>query len=297
MNKNVKLLKDGEEVQITFSTFPAGERYVKIEDTTLTNTDKYIIQLLSADSTSIIDAILLSDALRRIVKYSIEVTLETFYLPYSRQDRVCKEGESFSLDVIREILQDNFDIITTVDIHNKDSEKLFKNSYGSYSYGLSFINKDINYATEKFIKVNSDEILFVDITGILADNTNTYIVSPDKGAVDRATRAMNELQADGLIIFDKVRIGNIVKTEVLVEDTVKLASADNLIIVDDICDGGATFISLAESIKKYNKKANLYLIVTHGIFSKGVSELEKYYTVMCVDNEYNRLRLENKIGW
>ena len=108
---------------------------------------------------------------------------------------------------------------------------------------------------------------------------------------------MNELQADGLIIFDKVRIGSIVKTEVFVEDTVKLASADNLIVVDDICDGGATFISLAESIKKYNEKANWYLIVTHGIFSKGVSELEKYYNIMCVDNEYNRLRLENKTGW
>lgn len=291
MNKNVKLLKDGEEVQITFSTFPAGERYVKIEDTSLTNTGNYVVRLLSADSTSIIDAILLSDALRQLVKYSIEITLETFYLPYSRQDRVCKEGESFSLDVIAEMLQNYFDIITTVDIHNKDSEKLF-----NYAH-FSFTNKDVNYATEKFIKVNSNEILFVGVTGILADNTNTYIVSPDKGAVDRATRAMNELQADGLIIFDKVRIGNIVKTEVFVEDTVKLASADNLIVVDDICDGGATFISLAESIKKYNEKANLYLIVTHGIFSKGVSELEKYYNIMCVDNEYNRLRLENKIGW
>jgi ribose-phosphate pyrophosphokinase len=290
-NKNVKLFKDGEEVQVTFSTFPAGERYVKIENMLSTPDSKYVVQLLSADSTSIIDAVLLSDALRRIVKYSIEVTLETFYLPYSRQDRVCKEGESFSLDVIAEMLQNYFDIITTVDIHNKDSEKLF-----NYAH-FSFTNKDVNYATEKFIKVNSNEILFVGVIGILADNTNTYIVSPDKGAVDRATRAMNELQADGLIIFDKVRIGNIVKTEVFVEDTVKLASADNLIVVDDICDGGATFISLAESIKKYNKKADLYLIVTHGIFSKGVSELEKYYKIICVDNEYNRLRLENKTGW
>jgi len=39
------------------------------------------------------------------------------------------------------------------------------------------------------------------------------------------------------------------------------------IIVDDICDGGGTFIGLAEELRRRNA-ASLYLYVTHGIFSK-----------------------------
>jgi ribose-phosphate pyrophosphokinase len=46
----------------------------------------------------------------------------------------------------------------------------------------------------------------------------------------------------------------------------------HVIIVDDICDGGRTFIELAKVLKS-NKVKNITLFVTHGIFSKGVDAL------------------------
>jgi ribose-phosphate pyrophosphokinase len=49
------------------------------------------------------------------------------------------------------------------------------------------------------------------------------------------------------------------------------------LIVDDICDGGGTFIGLAKELKKHNA-GNLYLSVSHGIFSKGLKELNQYFT-------------------
>ncbi|MAX71916.1 MAG: hypothetical protein CMC76_12600 [Flavobacteriaceae bacterium] len=49
------------------------------------------------------------------------------------------------------------------------------------------------------------------------------------------------------------------------------------LIVDDICDGGGTFIGLAKELKKHNA-GNLYLAVSHGIFSKGLEELNQYFT-------------------
>ena len=46
------------------------------------------------------------------------------------------------------------------------------------------------------------------------------------------------------------------------------------IIVDDICDGGRTFIELGKIIRKdYDR---LILCVTHGIFSKGVEPLDVF---------------------
>jgi len=48
----------------------------------------------------------------------------------------------------------------------------------------------------------------------------------------------------------------------------------DLIIIDDICDGGRTFIALSEELKK-NGARDIYLYVTHGIFSNGFDSLRE----------------------
>jgi ribose-phosphate pyrophosphokinase len=60
----------------------------------------------------------------------------------------------------------------------------------------------------------------------------------------------------------------------------------DFVIIDDICDGGATFIGIAEAIHNFRKDykcifGKIDLIVTHGVFSKGFTELTK-----CIDNIY-----------
>ena len=40
-------------------------------------------------------------------------------------------------------------------------------------------------------------------------------------------------------------------------------------IIDDLCDGGGTFIAIAKEIRSRYPAAKVYLIVTHAIFSKG----------------------------
>jgi ribose-phosphate pyrophosphokinase len=48
------------------------------------------------------------------------------------------------------------------------------------------------------------------------------------------------------------------------------------ILVDDICDGGGTFIGLAKELKAKNAGA-LYLAVSHGVFSKGTDLLTEVF--------------------
>jgi ribose-phosphate pyrophosphokinase len=45
-----------------------------------------------------------------------------------------------------------------------------------------------------------------------------------------------------------------------------------VMIVDDICDGGATFIALAKLLREHGA-ASVYLFVSHGIFSRGLKPL------------------------
>jgi len=62
-----------------------------------------------------------------------------------------------------------------------------------------------------------------------------------------------------------------------------------ILIVDDICDGGGTFIKCAESLKKYLPDCNfeMDLYVTHGIFSKGTKELDKYFRNIYTFNHFD----------
>jgi ribose-phosphate pyrophosphokinase len=61
----------------------------------------------------------------------------------------------------------------------------------------------------------------------------------------------------------------------------ELAEGRNCIVVDDICDGGRTFVEIAKQLPPVTK---LVLAVTHGIFSKGLRELLQYYNEIVTTN-------------
>ena len=48
-----------------------------------------------------------------------------------------------------------------------------------------------------------------------------------------------------------------------------------LLVVDDICDGGGTFVALAALLRRHSDRP-LGLYVTHGLCTKGVAPLRDY---------------------
>lgn len=64
-----------------------------------------------------------------------------------------------------------------------------------------------------------------------------------------------------------------------------------LLVIDDICDGGGTFVLLANELKKHNP-TRFSLFVTHGIFSKGVEVLYDagYSSVITTDSLFDEGR-------
>jgi ribose-phosphate pyrophosphokinase len=271
---NVKVFSydTGEEIPVKFSTFPAGERYVKLMDTT--KHDRYKVILLSASSEAIIDVLLVQNAIENNNSNAI-VVLVADYLPYSRQDRVCSLGESFSLKVMLDILNKSFDEIQTIDVHNKSSV----DGYNVYKRDVDFDGFFIDCKDKEVTKLSFNQ-------GV--------VVAPDKGAVDRCLMASKALfKNDNVILFDKQRLENGIVTKVNESSLEMLKTASKLIVVDDICDGGGTFLALAKSIREHNPTAELILVVTHGIFSQGFDNLLKHYSeIYCCNHDYNRARLE-----
>ena len=111
------------------------------------------------------------------------------------------------------------------------------------------------------------------------------LVSPDGGALKKIYDVAEEFQIPNIVTAMKHRdnkTGKITHTEV--PDLSKFGEDHKFVIVDDICDGGRTFIELSKAIRKQNAISEIYLIVTHGIFSSGLTELSNHFTKIYTTN-------------
>jgi ribose-phosphate pyrophosphokinase len=168
------------------------------------------------------------------------------YIPSSRQDRV-KGNEAATLEVYTTILKS---LVKAVSITYLDPHSI---------------------ATSTMLGTKAIE-LPTKIAHSWQHLKNFTFVSPDLGAVSRVRKhAGNE----PILIADKVRdytTGEITEIRLLNPDDVY--ETEQFIVIDDICDGGRTFIELAKVIRnQFGIHVNMHLIVTHGFFTKGVEHL------------------------
>lgn len=177
------------------------------------------------------------------------------YVPYfvgARSDRQFQQGGvNYLKQVICPIINSqNFSKVTVLDPHSDVLEACLNN-----------FDKDNNFNLVAF-SINNSKF----------GTKQTAIVSPDAGAMKKIYDVAKHFEITNVTTAVKVRdiiTGNIVKTELPVMD---LEGIEQIVIIDDICDGGRTFIELAKEIKKQTDKP-IYLIVTHGIFSAGFEGL------------------------
>jgi len=259
-----KLYIDGVHQDILLvSSFPAGESLVRITDPQMIcSTSKVSIVWDFKHTKEVFELMLIVDAIRNIKQYiSIELLLP--YLPYARQDRVCNEGESYSLKVIGDVLNSlKFSEVTVWDVHSKKA--------------FDVVNGLKNQPQKKAF----------DLVKMKYNIVNPTIVFPDAGAALKATdfnckKIFAEKKRDPLT-------GKLEGFKILNADDIN--PDEDLYIVDDICDGGGTFIGVANELKKYTT-GKIYLYVTHCIASKGFkvfdNVIDKVYTAnaMCEQDE------------
>lgn len=262
-------IDDKEQV---IGNFPAGEQAVKLQD--VKKQDSYEILWRYENDSEFIALALLVDALRRNYYPKDGITLTVPYLPYARQDRMCHEGEPFSLSFVMSFLKSlKFNAIVTYDIHS-----------------------DVALHMYPELRVRGMEWFATDIYNLLPPGL--VLCAPDKGATKKVQKlrdCMNHTRFSRGNVTSvyalKKRVGEEVHT-VGLKGEVK---DKDVLIADDICDGGATFIGLAKLLKEKGAKS-VSLYVTHGIFSKpekGINELFKYidkiFTAnLCTKNPYAR---------
>lgn len=245
----------GKTLPYTEMQFSGGEYHIKIAP--LQNNNTVVITCRAKSSSDIIKTLMAKNALDTMGVTETHLVIP--YLPYARQDRICDEGEAFSLKVFCTLINScNFKSVTVLDAHS--------------DVGPALLDRCINIS-------NTDYVLraYHHINDI--DSSDVILISPDAGANKKVNKLFVSTGVfSSLVKCDKVRdmkTGNLTGFEVFTDDL----KGNSCLIVDDICDGGGTFIGIAEELKKKNA-GNLYLFVTHGIFSKGLKDLDKVFKVV-----------------
>lgn len=247
----IYLIINNKRHEIKTMTFPAGEVSVRVPDADAGSV--VTIHALIQSSDDVMRLLLAADAVERNIVPD-ELNLVMPYIPFARQDRVCNKGESFSLAVFANLLKTvNFDSITVWDSHSHVAlDHLAPVTEVSQADSVAML-----YSRDK---------LFASIV------RHSKIIAPDNGASKKIASVCKAIGHDGYIQASKVRdplTGWITET-IIHERNV----SGNYLIIDDICDGGATFINLAKTLKE-NGAEKVCLYVTHGIFSKGIDHLKQ----------------------
>lgn len=99
-------------------------------------------------------------------------------------------------------------------------------------------------------------------------NSHDVLVFPDKGAADR----FSKYSSGWPVVFEKkrdVNTGKVVGMQIISGPSTK-EPGTTFLILDDICDGGRTFIECAQVLLDTFPGCKVKLAVAHGIFSKGL---------------------------
>jgi ribose-phosphate pyrophosphokinase len=231
---------------VKFTTFSDGARTVKIH---IPKNCKIInITVSSKTNVSLVldSLMLIASAIRELIENPV-IHLNLEYLPYGRADRVFEEGNPNPLKMFIKFIEFlDFKEVTVRDPHNEHClpDWIVISQEVGFNYMMS-----------------SNDIELKDI----------ILVAPDKGAVDKIKR----IGVDRIIYGDKTRDVSTGKiTNIFIKDSDIDVKGKTVVIVDDICDGGGTFIPLAGQLKEQGAD-KVILYVTHGIFSKGLGIFEK----------------------
>lgn len=261
----VSKFPDGQQTVTLIDFHPATLAYVPVEIKSRLNSFKDLELIICANQ-----------ALR-----NNGVKVVSLFVPYfsgARSDRQFSTGGvNYLKQVICPIINSQkFTKVTVVDPHSDVLEACLDN----------------------YAKVSNEKLVRFALTKI--DNKNdaqkrTAFISPDAGALKKIYDLAKIFNVKNVTTASKVRdiqTGNIVKTEL---PTMDLDGIEQFVIIDDICDGGRTFIELAKTIKLQTDKP-IYLIVTHGIFSAGFDQLSTHFKGIFCTNSIDEIHETSKAG-
>ena len=205
--------------EATVSSFSDGEIRVRIEEN-VRGADVFVAQSCCTPvNTSIIELLIMIDALKRSSAYRITAVIP--YFGYARQDRKEQPRVPISAKLMADLITTaGADRVLTMDLHAGQIQGFFN------------IPVDHLYATPVLLD-------YINKRGV----ADLVVVSPDAGGVERARAFAKRLQAQ-LAIIDKRREGPS-KTQVM--NIIGDVDGRNVLLLDDMIDTAGTIVQGAQA--------------------------------------------------
>lgn len=238
LSKEISNYLETPLVDVLLTRFSDGEIRVQINEN-VRGADVFVIQSLAYPTNdSIMELLLLLDALKRSSAYRITAVIP--YYAYARQDRKDKSRVPISAKLLADLIQTaGAHRVLTVDLHSAQIQGFFNIPVDNI-FALSVIYE--------YLKAKNIEDL--------------VIVSPDAGGVERARMLQNRLGGNLAIIYKKRPAPNVAETL----DVIGNVNGKNAVIIDDIIDTAGTIVAAANMLISKGAKS-VIAACTHPVFS------------------------------
>lgn len=244
------------------SVFKSGEVAVQVHWPKRLDPIAFYIVAHPLDSESVMSIFMLTDAVRARFP-AVPIHLQMVYLPYDRHDREFPECQGIGIRMFANLVNaQKYASVQIEDPHSNVSPALFNN----------------------VLVHNICDIVTGKESHPCFENADAIVI-PDAGAKNRASAVANILGVP-TIQLNKVRSGNSITTK-LDRALPKQFIDKTLTVVDDICDGGRTFVAVAEALRAAGFKGKLNLWVTHGLFTYGKDLLKEYFDIVGAHSDYS----------
>lgn len=252
--------------------FPGGEVNIMLPKGISYCVDIIYVKAILRCSDGIMALALIKEAIDYEKCSNTRVALDIPYIPYARQDRRCNEGEALSIKVFCNMVNAmEFDQLWVTDPHSDVAPALLNNLTRVIpQYEVIQENADLYYK--------------------LKDGTITP-VAPDVGASKKMEATCAKLGISSFIQGTKHR--DLATGALSGFGYSGDVEGKDLVIIDDICDGGGTFLGLAKELYA-GGALTVSLCVTHGIFSQGTQKLldNGITQIYTTDSYYNFTKRE-----
>lgn len=228
------------EVVLEKLTFPDGQPHVAVWESQPHLDGRAVsVQARIRNPTELVELLLVNEVLRN--HGASEVWLRILYLMGARMDRAIPGGPFTLATVARVLRTAKWDAMAIVDPHSDVSPALLE---AKAQRPVAEVHSAVDAVAGK----------------------STVIVSPDAGA----TKRLEELALTGHRVVQCVKhrdmaTGKLSGFQLFEPEAVR---GEHCLIVDDLCDGGGTFVGIGELLAGAGA-ASVSLYVTHGIFSRG----------------------------
>ena len=246
--------------------FPDTEGYIRIPTDTIEaiRSEPVVVVSNTFPDSGIVETMLMLDAVRDVRKGRLEnlreigpqtlpdagkgVLLAIPYFGYSRQDKRFKPGESISALAIADLLATRCDGMVLLDLHAPAV-------LSDLSIPVAFTSAMPELANHLKETVNPD-----------------FILSPDKGAIDRASSVANQIGCE-FSYLEKTRID----AHTIVHKAKDLdVEGKSVAIVDDMIATGGTICRAAEALRSQGA-VQVHAACSHGLFTGGaIARLLRY---------------------